>query len=103
MDNFENLLKESLKRQPAPAGFEARVLALSRRRPAPWRQWLAAAASVAVLATAGWQYEQGRRERERERGEAAIVQLELALKITGAKLRKVEQSVKEHHYRGSEL
>jgi ferric-dicitrate binding protein FerR (iron transport regulator) len=90
MDDFEKLLKASMRREDPPAGFEQRVMAATRRRPI-WRPLLALAAMLALMAGAGWEYEQSRRERAQ--GEAAAAKLELALQVTGEKLHKIQQKM----------
>lgn len=92
MDEFEGLLKASLRREDPPDGFERRVLqAVSRRRSFSWRPLAAIAATVMLVAGAGWEYDRARRERAA--GEAAKAKLELALKVTSATLHKVHQSL----------
>jgi hypothetical protein len=96
MDDLEQVLKDSLRREEPPAGFESRLLAMTRRR-AVWRPWLAAAAALIIGGGVGLRYEQDRRERER--GEAARAQLELALRIASAKLQKVQKTIESHSQR----
>jgi hypothetical protein len=92
MDEFEALLRTSMKREEPPEGFERRVLAaVSRRRSFSWRPMAAIAAAVMLVAGAGWEYE--RERSERAAGEAAKAKLELALKVTSATLHKVHQSI----------
>jgi hypothetical protein len=101
MDDFERQLKNALARKDAPEWFEAKVMAGIRRAGesharGPALQWRWAAALVAtVLAIGGvtWQHE--RTVRERAAGEAAKTRLELALKITRAKLQRIEQKLNE--------
>ncbi len=91
MDDFERLLEQSLRREAAPFGFEQRVMALTARRRVAWQKWTAIAAMAVLTAGAGWRYEEVRRERAA--GESAKAQLETALRITGAKLNKVHQTI----------
>jgi hypothetical protein len=99
MDDFERQLTEAFQRKDPPPGFEARVIAAARQQKQrtwnwmPFRlRWAAAFATVVVVA-GGLEY---RRESiERAKGEAAKAQLELALKITGEKLRKIQNRVND--------
>jgi len=105
MDDLERQLRDALARKQAPDWFEAKVLAAAaREKKAPvdfWRQlmagtrlrWASAVlAGAAVLASGlAWQHE--RAVRERAEGEAAKARLELALKVTRVKLRKIGQKL----------
>jgi len=103
--DLECHLKDALTRKQAPDWFEAKVLAAAARETsAPagfWQRLMAGArlrwasavlASAAVLASGlAWQHE--RAVRERTEGEAAKAQLQLALKVTRVKLRKIGQKL----------
>ena len=99
MDDFEQQLKNALARKDAPDWFEAKVTAAVRREaPPPARRpvfglrWASALAATAlVIGGVTWQHERA----ERAAGEAAKARLELALKITRAKLQKIEQKLNE--------
>lgn len=91
MDNFEELLRDTLRRENPPEGFERRVLAAAAPRRFSWRPMMAIAAMLAVAAGAGWQVEQSRRDHEA--GEAAKAKLEQALRVTSTKLQKIRQTV----------
>jgi hypothetical protein len=92
MDDFEELLKGAMQRQPAPPGFEQRVLRKVRRPQLfQWRSIAAAAAILTLAVGTGWQVEQHRRERIA--GEAAKAKLELALRVTGEKLHKIQSTI----------
>lgn len=96
MEDFEQQLKNALARKDAPEWFEAKVMAAVRReggkqagRPVlRWRWATALIATVLVIGGVTWQHE--RAVRERAAGEDAKARLELALKITRAKLQKIE-------------
>ena len=99
-NEFEQKLRNALRRKPAPAGFEARVLAARAEaiasREVPRRRWFpawAAAVLAAVLIVSVGSWERQREIRERAAGEAAKARLELALRITGAKLRKIQHDL----------
>jgi hypothetical protein len=95
--NFEDDLRRSLLREPAPPNFAAKVLARARRneRPAPfWRTpailSLAAALVIAALVPpALYEY---RRER---RGIEARDRLLVALSITRTQLQQAKQRIRE--------
>ena len=88
MDWLEDELKQVLGRKEPSPDFEARVTAAARRRPAlTMPRWLAAAAALAVIsgAGAGYRYHQGRVAKE---------QVMLAMRITGAKLNRIQMQMK---------
>jgi hypothetical protein len=100
MTDFEDELRDSLRREAPPLGFSKRVLQRvpDERRP-PWRRrvvlWTAAALTVMALGGAiGYSNVQRARE-ERARGEAAAEQVREALRITGSKLHAVQARFKE--------
>lgn len=88
MDQFENDLKEALRRVDPPAGFEQRVLArLARessasRQPSRFTAW-ATAAGLAFASLGGVAIYQHQQQRKAEQ---ARDQLVLALRITSQKL-----------------
>ncbi len=97
MDDFEKQLAEALKRKEPSPGFEARVIAATKRqqeRPWSWMmpkiRWVAALATVVIVA-GGLEYR--REAAERAAGEAAKARLELALKITSEKLKMIQDRV----------
>jgi hypothetical protein len=89
--NLENELREALRRESAPEGFAARLLA--RTRPAPW--WrrpatLALAAGVtlaALVPSAVYEY------RQRQRAMEAGNQLMTALAITRVQLQRTKEKI----------
>jgi len=102
VDELEKALKTALQREPAPEGLLDRVLLAASLRSAPatvwWRlpllRW-SVASVVAVICIAGGVSEhisQYRRQ-ERLRGEQARQQVLMALRITGAKLRVVQEQL----------
>lgn len=101
MEDLEQQLKNALARKEAPEWFEAKVMAAARRGGAArsggalfrWRWATAALAAVLAVGGVAWQHE--RDVRERTQGEAAKARLELALKITRAKLQRIEQKLNE--------
>jgi hypothetical protein len=91
-NQFEDQLRESLRRVEAPAGLEQRILAKVRSREADKRRfisrrWLAAAASVVMVVSAGTY---GMHYRRQQQAEQAREQLVLALQITSKQLSKTE-------------
>jgi hypothetical protein len=105
MEDLEQQLRNALARKDAPEWFEARVMAAVRRegevpnRRQAWRsilRWRFVTALIAMILMIGgvtWQHQ--RTVRERAAGEAAKASLELALKITRAKLEKIERKLNE--------
>ncbi len=99
MDDFERQLKQALERKEPPPWLEGRVLAAAAVEPVRprrlwssfwWTRW-ATVALAAVLLVTGLQWQ---RERQQQiAGERAKAQLELALKITSAKLHKIESKL----------
>lgn len=105
MEDLEQQLKNALARKDAPDWFEAKVMARVARdggqpsRRQAWRpilRWRFATAFMAAVLMIGgvtWQHE--RAVQERAAGQAAKARLELALKITRAKLERIEQKLNE--------
>ncbi len=101
MKDLEDQLREALRPGEVPAGFAHRVLArLPEAYPAPPPRMLyrrvalwAAAVLVAAGTITGVQVERVREERAR--GEQAREKVMLALRITGSKLNKAQNHVRE--------
>lgn len=95
MEDFERQLQKALQREEPPAWFEARVLAAvaapHRSQSYFWRWAPVLAAGVVLFGGVVWQHEQS--VQERVRGEAAKARLELALKIAGSQLHRIQQKV----------
>ena len=109
MDGFEQELKNALRRKDPPADFEARVLAAAAGlsldgQPRPlrpgaqkgtqknaWRWGMPIAAGLALAAGFAWQRE--RAAEDQAAGQAAKARLELALKITSAKLHRIHEKL----------
>jgi hypothetical protein len=88
MDWLEEELKSALSRKEPSEGFDARVTAAAQQRkvtPMP-RRWLAAAATVVVLAGAGEGYRW-------HQGQVAKDQVMLAMRIAGGKLNRVQTQI----------
>ncbi|MBI4889701.1 MAG: DUF3379 family protein [Acidobacteria bacterium] len=95
-ERFEEQLRESLRRVEAPAGLEQRILArveakAAAKRSFTQRRWLAMAASVALVVSAGgyglhWRQEQIREQQAAEAREKLIY----ALRLTSQQVSKVE-------------
>jgi hypothetical protein len=87
MDDFEQQLKNALRRKEQPAWFEAKVLAATRRQPRfAFLRWLVATAAVLLVAGGIWT--------DHRAGVQARAQLQLALRITVTQLGKIQQSVR---------
>jgi hypothetical protein len=93
MSQFEHDLKESLKRREPPPGFAERVLAHTYATEKPgffgWRGLVAVAALVLVMIGGGAFFVQ--EQRRQAEAEQKKEQLMAALRITGSKLRLVEE------------
>jgi anti-sigma-K factor RskA len=108
MSQFERDLREALRRKEPPPGFAGRVIARSReieeRREAraswkwSWR-WSAAVAVVVMLLAGGSLYQ----ERRRQEAERSKDQLLLALRVTGAKVRVVQERLSQIQLKTIEL
>ncbi len=109
MNRLEDALREALRREEPPVGFAERVMerVQSRAQRAPrqgavnrwwsFRQpfglrWAAAFASLVLLIGGGIGYRQ--HKAERAKAEHAKDQLMLALRITGSKLRMVQERIR---------
>jgi|HigsolmetaAR201D_1030396.scaffolds.fasta_scaffold13044_3 hypothetical protein len=95
-ESLENELRLALQRHDPPEGFAERVLdKISRPKRAPrtfpGRWMIAAAAAALCIVVALGAY---KAHHDRVRGEAARDQLMLAMQITGAKLRVVQEKVR---------
>jgi hypothetical protein len=92
--NLENELREALRRESAPEGFAARVLARTRTTPR-WRRpatlALAAGVTLAALIPSAV-YEYRRRQRAMEAGN----QLMTALNITRVQLQETRERIRRH-------
>lgn len=109
MDQFDQDLKDSLRREPAPDWLVRAVMARvgaekQRQRKPEWFGWArmkwAAAAMVLVAVVGGVRFEQQRQEQAR--GEEAKQELMAAFQMTGMKLRQVEERVSPVMRRGQE-
>jgi hypothetical protein len=102
---FEEELREAMRREDAPAGFAERVLVRAREPQTQgpwWRSWFAganvhalryAAAVVLIVAVIAGSLEYRRYEREQREGQAAKQQLMLALRIASRKLQYAQAKV----------
>lgn len=103
MNRLERELSESLKRREPPPGFTERVLAHTFASEKPgfsgW-QWLAVAALVVVMVGGVVFVREQRRQAEDERSKQ---QLMVALRITGSKLRSVQEKLSAIQQRTIEL
>jgi len=90
MNQFERDLRESLRRREPPADFAAKVLARTRdtevRSVFSWR-WLAIAALVVLMVGGTLFIQEQQRQVENERTKQ---QLMVAMRITGSKIKEVQ-------------
>ena len=90
MNQFERDLRESLRRREPPADFAAKVLARTRdtevRSVFSWR-WLAVAALVVLMVSGTLFIQKQQQQVENERSKE---QLMVALRITGSKMKDVQ-------------
>ena len=108
MSQFERDLREALRRKEPPPGFAGRVIARARevdqQRAArswwkwSWR-WSMAAAMMVILFAGGTLYQ----ERRRQEAERSKDQLLLALRVTGAKVRVVQERLSQIQLKTIEL
>jgi len=98
MNDFEDLLREELRRREPPAGFAERVMArVPVKRSGPflmvrWRSALAIAAVLLVTISAGL-FEYHRQVERAHRAEEANRQLMFALKLAAEKIQRVQNRV----------
>jgi thiamine monophosphate synthase len=99
-NEFEDQLRESLRRVEPPAGLEQRIVARVEARTQARsrfarRRWLAVAASVALAVSAGGYGLHWRQEQMRERqAEEARQKLILALRVTTQQVSRVEEQLR---------
>jgi hypothetical protein len=104
--NLEDDLRQALKRTDAPPDFASRVIARVEREaaqsprggrivaPTPVKHWLAAAATLTLVAWGGARYyEHQQNVAEARRVEAEI---HLAMQITSEALARVQAKLQEH-------
>ncbi len=101
MEEFEQELRQALKRQSAPPNLKRKIMA--RRRPVPeprshavlWQRLAASLALAAVLGGAvGWDLHL---REERRKGEAACQQVLNALRITNHALNHMNHQLAAHN------
>ena len=83
MDWLEQELAQALARKEPAPGFDARVRSRLHRRP----QWLAIAATILVMVSAGGAWRQ-------HQGQVAKEQVMTAMRIAGGKLNHVQMYLK---------
>jgi hypothetical protein len=94
--NFEEELRQAMRRAPAPADFAGRVLAkVPRSAPRPvWRRPLALGLAAGLLMAAAIPMGVSEyKRRERERGLKATKQLMIALRVTSNRLRQTKEKI----------
>lgn len=96
LSQFEDRLRDSLRRVEPPAGLEQRILArVEARRSFMRRRWLAIAASVVFVVGGGF-FGVHYRQRQIEERQVEVVrqQFSLALQITSKHLSKADRQLR---------
>lgn len=109
MSRLDDELRNALRREEPPAGFEARLMARLASEPKQatgFARWfrlpdmrlplmtrMAFAAALCLVVVAGVHFE--RERQERVEGEAAKAKLMQALRVTGKQLQAVHEKVRE--------
>ena len=108
MNEFEDKLRNALRRQPAPEGFAEKVMARITGLPQPGAQpgrrfgaffaspifrWAGALAACLLIVGGVAHYQ--RQERLRQQGELAKVQVKQALRIASVKLNVARKKVQD--------
>jgi hypothetical protein len=91
MDRLEEQLRKALARKEPPDGFAAKTIAVAGRSTGRgWRGWAAQgiAAAVVLVVAGGLAYRQ-------HEGEVAKEQVMHAMRITAAKLNRIQARVRE--------
>jgi cobalamin biosynthesis protein CobD/CbiB len=87
MSEFDDLLRQALRRTQPPGGFARRVLRKAAGRRFPVSKWLGAAVAASLLLfVGGMQY-------RRYQGEKAKQQLMMAVEITAQKITLVRRNL----------
>lgn len=97
MTEFDDQLKQALRRREPPAGLEHRILRRAGAgRPSPgYGRWWQAAAAVALLAAGGWYGVEWRRAAVREqRAEAVRQQVAEAVEIAYRQIARANERAK---------
>src|SRR6266498_1506758 len=99
MNGFDDNLREALRRREPPDGFARGVLARVRNledpsKPSFMRRWIVAASVAAVLFLTV-SVSVYREHLRRVEGERAKEQVMFALRLTGSKLRSVQEHVQQ--------
>jgi len=98
LNRFEDQLRDSLRRVEAPSGLEQRILArVEAKRRFTVRRWLAAAASVIVVAGASFTFYWREQKIEQQRvaqTEQVRRQFTLALQVTSRQLSKADRQLR---------
>jgi len=116
MNQFEKDLRESLRRRQPPDGFAERTLTcipkggMSSKPPlsawlravlsSPGWRWAAVGAGVLILSVGLFSYKERARRIEGERAKAEVL---FALRLTGSKLREIQEHVTKVQRRSIEI
>ncbi len=99
--DFEARFRQDLRRVEAPEGFADQVMGRvdqerSGRLVMLPRRWVSLAVAAMLLIGAllgGWQWRQQKLRRERQEAEAAHIQFEAAMQVTGRTLIEVQERI----------
>ena len=108
MEEFEQELRQSLERRPAPPSQKRNLMALRRqharsRQHFEWQKLAAALVMAAVLGTAAlwgghaWEQRISQQKEEQRQGEAARQQVLIALRLTSHALNHMNQQLAAHN------
>jgi len=94
MNDFEDLLREELRRREPPAGFAERVMArVPQRRASFWTAYWRPLTAIAAVLVVAFSLGVFAYQRQVERAQKANRQLMFALKLAAEKIQRVQQRV----------
>jgi len=108
MDEFEQELRQTLERRPAPPSLKRNLMALRRkqvhsRQHFEWQKLAAAVVMAAVLGSAAiwgghaWEQRLSQQKEEQRQGEIARQQVLIALRLTSHALNHMNRQLATHN------